>query len=244
MAKRRHGEIRLLDAARAMQALVRDPDDTAQVFRIIEALAGNNLFRNVARLRRVAWGRSMLEEQPNLLSHLLDSERLRSLPENSLGRAYLRFLESEGISAEGLYQASIDGQDQELEPLPAEAEFFRGRMRDSHDLWHTITGYQGDIVGEAALLAFTFAQMRNPGIGFIVTVAFFRDSRAGFKREIMRGFRNGLRATWLPAARWEQLLALPIDEVRRQLGVRPTPGYTPYRSQQYKEAKGYVAQAA
>ena len=42
-------------------------------------------------------------------------------------------------------------------------------------------------------------------------------------RAVMQGFSIGRRAQWMIAQDWEALLALPIDEVRAQLGLeRPT----------------------
>ena len=37
-----------------------------------------------------------------------------------------------------------------------------------HDLWHVTTGYGRDALGELSLLAFTYAQEKNRGIGAIV----------------------------------------------------------------------------
>ena len=38
----------------------------------------------------------------------------------------------------------------------------------------------------------------------------------------MQAFRRGRRAAWLVAARWEELLARPLDEVRRRLRIEAT----------------------
>jgi len=63
------------------------------------------------------------------------------------------------------------------EVMALDAGDLRNRMRDTHDLWHVVTGYKGDLVGEASLLAFLFAQTRNPGVGFIVAVALLVGTR-------------------------------------------------------------------
>ena len=98
--------VRLGDAARAMKSLLANPEDTAQVFRIIEALSGRNGERTLARLRRTRSGKRLLAERPALMDRLLDRASLEKLPAGSLGREYLRFLDAEGITAEGLMQAS------------------------------------------------------------------------------------------------------------------------------------------
>jgi ubiquinone biosynthesis protein COQ4 len=100
-----------------------------------------------------------------------------------------------------------------------------------HDLWHVTTGYGRDLVGEAALLAFSYAQTRNRGIGFIVAVAWLKAGGDGgaARRTIVDAYRR-TRTAWLPGADWETLLTLPLPAVREQLGLGAPPQYAPLRS--------------
>jgi ubiquinone biosynthesis protein COQ4 len=221
---------------RALRALLQDPDDTAQVFRIVEALSGRAPQRLLERMRRSSTGRSLLRERPDLLARLTDRAALEKLPAGTLGREYLRFLDSEGITAEGLRQASIDGHKSELPDVDPEFYYMRDRMRDTHDLWHTVTGYKGDLIGEASLLAFSFAQTWNPGVGLIVLTALVRGGDPQVRRLILGGFSRGVRAAWLPGVPWEDLLALPLDRVRARLHVGDPVPYTTFRSSEYKQA--------
>jgi len=225
--------IRPRDALRALRKLLANPEDTAQVFAIIEALSGKNGVRSLERFRRTAHGRTLLRERPDLIQLLRDKETLRKLADGTLGREYVRFLESEGISADGLLQASMDGRRRDASTLPPDLEFFRSRMRDTHDLWHVVTGYKGDLIGEASLLAFSFAQTRNPGVGLIVGMALLRGKEPSVRRLILRGFLRGARAEWLPSTPWEELLPLPLDEVRARLNVGALPHYVPFRAPEY-----------
>ena len=225
--------IRPLQAWRAIRALLRDPDDTAQVFRIVDALSGRTGERVFRRFHATAVGARVVAERRCLLATLQDRSALGALPAGSLGRSYHDFMAGEAISAGGLVEASVEGRGAR-ETLDPERRLVLERLRDMHDLWHVVTGYGRDLVGEATLLAFTFAQTRNPGIGFIVGVAWWRAGRnpegRGFRRLLQDGYRRGRRAAWLPAQDWEALLPLPLDEVRRRLGVEPPPAYTPVRS--------------
>jgi ubiquinone biosynthesis protein COQ4 len=217
-------------ALRAVVALARNPDDTAQVFTLIEALSGVRTPQwIVRRLAATSEGAQLLRERPDIVRQLADREALRRLPDDSLGRAYLRFVDAEGISAEGLRQASAHGETGSARAAP-EVAFIRARMRDTHDLWHTLLGYRGDVLGEAALLAFTFAQTRNPAIGVLVLVGLAKLNRPEARALIVRGFARGLRAAWLPAQPWETLLPQPLDAVRRRLNVDAPPPYAPVRS--------------
>ncbi|NND28218.1 MAG: hypothetical protein HKN97_06500, partial [Myxococcales bacterium] len=81
--------MRPLRAARALRELFANPDDTQQVFEIIDAMQGPALVRMRRRLQQSEQGRRLLAEQPNLIPLLSDREQLRALPDGSLGREYL-----------------------------------------------------------------------------------------------------------------------------------------------------------
>lgn len=227
-------------ALRAARILARDPDDLPQVFTIIEALSGNTIGRTVRRMRSLPSGRRLLEQKPDIVERLADRAALARLPEGSLGRAYLDFVERENITAEGIRAADDAGTHDEhwLEPP---LDWMAMRMRDTHDLWHAAIGYSGDVLGEASLLAFTFAQTKNPAIALIIGIALFKtvmapQGGAAARSTIVEGFKRGLRAQWLPAQEWEQLLATPLEQVRRQLSLGAPPVYTRIRSYELKGA--------
>jgi ubiquinone biosynthesis protein COQ4 len=228
-ATNRSERIRPLAALRAIRALIRNPDDTALVFEIIEALSGRTRTRVFDRFRATDSGQRLLVARPNLLARLSDREQLLALPVGTLGRTYGEFMSREQISAEGLVDASETWR---RDDLPAERRWFADRLRDTHDLWHVVTGYGRDLIGEASLLAFTYAQTHNPGIGFIVAVAYFkaRGTERPARRLLRDGYFRGRRAAWLPGVEWEPLLEQPLASVREQLGVGEPPVYQPVRS--------------
>lgn len=214
-----------LVAYRALKQLIADPEDTAKVFVILRALTGDAIQRGYRRFRNTAVGKRVAVEESTLLDQLRDREALGALPMGSLGRAYLHFVESEQLSADGLVEASEHDQ-QFLDPGEKK---YAERLRDMHDLWHVVTQYGRDSFGEVCLLAFTYAQTRNRGIGVIALVGGFKTAKElgrGVWRALLRGHRDGRRAAWLPAADWERLLTLPIDEVRRELNI---PAPIPYQ---------------
>lgn len=219
--------IRPLQAWRAIRALIQNPDDTGQVFRIIDALSGNSGERMFQRFRKNPVGARILAERRSLLARLTDRASLEALPHGTLGRTYADFVSREQISADGLVAASMEGEHVDR---GIERQIFGERLRDSHDLWHVVTGYGRDLVGEAALLSFSFAQTLNPGVGFIVAVAWLKAGPGEARRLIVDAFRASRRADWLPAYDWEAALSLPLDEVRRQLRIVPAPPYEALRS--------------
>ena len=221
----------------AVRALIADPDDLPQVFTLLDALPGDTFLRMERRLATTERGRRILAARPQIVALLEDRAALRRLPEGSLGRAYLDFVESEKISPAGIQEADArGGGDASL--LPPTFAYLHGRMRDTHDLWHTVTGYKGDVLGETALLAFSLAQTWNPGVGLLVAVGLFKTFGAPAARAvILEGLRRGLRAAWLPEREWETMLSRPVDEVRAELRVGPPPAYAPIRSVDLKVAE-------
>lgn len=223
--------IRPLHAWRALRALIDDPDDTAKVFEIIDDLSGNSGERLFSRFCITELGRRVLYEQRDILTLLSNREALDALPEGSLGRTYAAFMSREQISAEGLVSASEQGGDDRAED--PDRRRFGDRLRDTHDLWHVVTGYNRDLIGEASLLAFTAAQTRNPGIAAVVVMAYIRfgGENEHARPMIRTAFARGRRAGWLVAADWEALLERPLAEVRGELEVGDPPEYTEVRSE-------------
>lgn len=229
---RRSYRLQPLRALRALKRLIADPEDTAQVFVVLEALSGRALERGYRRFRETAVGqreaRQLASDAPQstLLAHLQDRQALRALPAGTLGRAYLDFVEREQISADGLVAAS-ESERQFGDPgLQRYAE----RTRDMHDLWHVATRYGRDSFGEVCLLAFTYAQTGNFGIAVIALVGGYKTRQElgkGVWRAVLRGYLDGRKAGWLLAADWERLLGLSLQQVRRELNIAaPTPYQT------------------
>ena len=105
---------------------------------------------------------------------------------------------------------------------------FSNRMRDMHDLWHVVSGYHGDLIGEAAVLAMSYVQTKNPGVALIAAMGFVQTGGfPGARKTIKSGYARGKRAAWLPAVDWEAMLVLPLDEVRAKLGFDAPPAYEP-----------------
>jgi ubiquinone biosynthesis protein COQ4 len=218
-----------LTAYRAMRTLLANPDETALVFLIIRALSGDSFERLYQRILADPAGSMILNERRDILPVLKDRERLRALAPGTLGREYARFLDTEGITAEGLVDASIE-EENDAVYLDDRARVLNRRLRDTHDLWHVVTGYQRDLFGEGALLAFSYAQTRNPGIAFIVVMAAlrrWREGRTDAVRLSWQAWRCGRRAASFVTADWEGLLELPLEQVRRELRIDEPKEYTP-----------------
>ena len=214
-------------AFRALKALVANPQDTPKVFDVIRALGGPSLERGLRRFRITDFGNQVLKDDIDILDTLQNRSMLGALPNGSFGSTYYHFTQREGLAAEGLVDASAVENETFSHPHLVR---YATRLRDTHDLWHTLTGYGRDELGEACLLAFTYAQTRNRGIFLIAIVGGFKLRQAmgpGVFRALVRAYRDGRQAAWLPAIHFESLLSEPITDVRTQLRI-PEP--VPYRT--------------
>ncbi|MBE8220485.1 MAG: hypothetical protein HAW65_04185 [Alphaproteobacteria bacterium] len=213
----------------ALGKLRDDKEDTTQVFTILSVLgerAGQQAYKRFMRHNNA---QDMLNAPRDLMAHLCDSEWLQSLPVGSLGREYYDFTTREKISADGLAQASDEGTIGDRYKENEQQGRFSKRQRDAHDLWHVVTGYGRDELGEISLLAVTWRQLGNVGILLIIGLG-VSEMRAtlGLRRSwhvLAEGFRLGRRAKWLPEAQWEYLLTQPLSEVRAQLNITPPRTY-------------------
>jgi ubiquinone biosynthesis protein COQ4 len=220
MTQAAYSRLRPIAALRAVRNLMRDREDTQQVFLLIEALRGKTTLRQFARFRQTETGCTVLEERRRLLDRLSDRTRLAALPAGTLGRAYYDFMAVENLSAEGLIALSRI----QRPPATDEVTLFRERNREMHDLLHVITGYGRDPLGEACLVAFSFAQTGLKGFALIALFAARRIARVRpgqpVRRAVFEGWRHGRSAGWLPGADWEALLAQPVGAVRVQFAVK------------------------
>jgi ubiquinone biosynthesis protein COQ4 len=213
-------------AFKALVGLARDTGRTDHVFTIISALSGNTLERTYQAFRRTPHGKRLLRDRPSLAARLANEEWLLSMPEGSLGREYLAFMIRSRITSDGLVAAQEAGIDPNATLEFDDARAYVGdRLRDMHDLWHVLTEYGTDDTGEIANLWFSVGQFGNPGMAFI---AFFGmvggnlGSHFEWPRYCRRAYIRGRRAARLVSEPIEEMLELPIDEVRRRLRISPT----------------------
>jgi ubiquinone biosynthesis protein COQ4 len=209
--------LRPLTALRAVRSLFAT-GDTRQVFVILRAMRGRSGIRNFRRFAESRTGAAVLKEQRHLLSLLEDHTALRQLPDGSLGRAYLDFMERENLSAETLVAASGNWEN---DPVPPDAALFRTRMREMHDVAHVVTGYGRDQLGELCLLTFMYRQQGNLGMLMVVAMAWKRTPKAA-RKAVREAWRNGRKTRWFAEQDWEGLFARPLEQVRKSLAV-PVP---------------------
>jgi ubiquinone biosynthesis protein COQ4 len=213
-------------ALRSLQKLLNDKDDTRQVFEIMRALNGASSAKGYQRLLTTAEGGRIAYERQEFARKLMDDAWLDSLPEGSVGAAYRAFIRSEDLSAEGLAMVSREGAEEADQPHPY--AWFGRRTRDVHDIWHILSGYGRDALGEACLVAFSFAQTGGLGWSLNALGAASRsrkDRSHPHVKAIWQGYRRGKAAAWLLGEDYDRLMAEPLDAARRRLGITPPTVY-------------------
>jgi ubiquinone biosynthesis protein COQ4 len=210
----------------AIRMLIRDKEDTTQVFRILHSLRGWSQERMFTRFKKTAVGARVLANKENLVDVLCDRAYLLGLPDGSLGRAFIAFMDRCGITPQGLTEAAqASGMDDEV--LPEDARRFGMRIRVQHDLWHVVDGYGCDGLGEVCNVAFSYPQTCHVGFMVIGIAGAWNYAKAYPDEPIMaamwEGYRRGKRAAWLPGVDWAALLPQQLTEVRKTLGLTQAP---------------------
>ena len=227
----------------AIRKLLSDGDDTAQVFRIMRALNVGTAPANYARLIATREGGRIAFDRVEVAQRLCDPAFVAQFAPGTVGAAYRAWLEETGYSADGLAEVSRLNN----EPDMAHPYAWMGRrIRDSHDVWHVLTGYKADEnMGEACLVAFSFAQVGGLGWALIASAAGLKSLRiagnALFAKAIWEGYRHGRRARWISGEDYLQLLHEPLDEARRRLGILTPHAYLKAQRELGPEIASYMS---
>lgn len=213
-------------ALNAFRKLTADKEDTLQVFEILRALSGRSLVLQYQKLLATAEGGREAYRRREFADRLQDKAWLDGFADGTVGAHYRQFIALRDLSAYGLADESRKLGEIDIDAAHPIAWYVR-RQRDVHDVWHVLTGYGTDALGEACIVAFTYGQTRNIGFGFLGLAAGLelkrRCRKVPYLRAVLQGWRHGRRAHWLMGLDYEQLFAEPLVDARRRLGLaRPT----------------------
>jgi ubiquinone biosynthesis protein COQ4 len=229
----------------AVRKLLANPNDTVQVFRIMGALNGAASKWGYNKLVSTPEGGHMAYQRLELCEKLMDRAWIDSFAPGTVGAAYRDFLDRTGYSAKGL--AEVSNQDRRAEDVAHPYAWFGRRQRDTHDIWHVLTGYQADEpLGELCLVNFSYAQGGGLGWGFIAKMGMLKSvgkkNGAVLRRAVREGYARGRRAAWLNYEDIEKLFAEPLDAARARLKLSEPVAYKAAQ-QALKSAAGFMAAA-
>jgi ubiquinone biosynthesis protein COQ4 len=215
-----------LRALKAIRRLLSDKDDTVQVFEIMQALNGRSTAKAYRRLMSTASGGKIAYDRVEIAPVLSDDALIDGFAPGTVGGAYRHFVRSEGLSAEGLAEESRKARGAAPDVQHPVAWFGR-RIRDTHDIWHILTGYHRDGLGELCLVAFSYAQTGSLGWALIALGGVLQAFKLGHGRRTLKivcqAYRNGRNAAWLPGQDFVALLSEPLDAARARMNIgRPS----------------------
>lgn len=221
--------LRPLKAWGHFQNLIKDKENTEEVFHIFQSLPWRNLRPSAESFLRSGRGQALRAKEPDLPSILDDHAALRQMPVGSLAHAYCDFMEREGLTAQGLVE-EFDKFAQHQVKFEDQFRWYLNRMRDVHDMLHVLTGYGRDALGEACVLAFTYSQQPSPAhlfIGYMAGLNIRKQvrSNAPVITAVSEGKRLGKACPRLCEQSITDLLPLQLEEVRRKLNITPAVHY-------------------
>lgn len=153
------------------------------------------------------------------------------MPENTVGRAYVGWLDREGVSPDT--RAEVRYIDDE------ECAYVMQRYRECHDFYHALTGLPVVREGEVALKAFEFANTGLPMTGLAVFSVFTLKKKERERFWQVFGpwaVSNGLKAHDVINVYWEEELETDVNELRNRLGIEKPPDLREIRRME-REAK-------
>lgn len=203
--------------------LVEDKEDTEQVFHIIEATKGKRSHAQARDFLTSGAGRSFMAESVDIPAMLDDHARWADCGPETVAAHYIAFMKREGLSAAGLVAESHKWAPPERLPED-QIQWYFDRLRDTHDLFHVLTGYGRDALGEASLLGFSYEQNHNKGILFIAyagarQIKKMSGTRAPLFAAIKEGRRLGRAAAKIAHQDIAALLREDITAARARLGI-------------------------
>lgn len=177
-------------------------------------------------------GRRILRLRPRITSKTLSMDRLRSLPENTVGRSYVGWLDREGVTPDTRSETRyIDDE---------ECAYVMQRYRECHDFYHAITGLPIVREGEVALKAFEWANtaLPMPGLSMFAAATMKTQERRRFWSIYLPwALRNGSRSKEVINVFWEEQLERDVEDLRRELGIEQPPDLRAIRKAAKAEKK-------
>jgi ubiquinone biosynthesis protein COQ4 len=226
--------IRPLVALRALRQLRHDPRDVEQFWLLTEALRGRSGWHLLQRFTEHPSGRKVLQQRRSLAAILQNCAALERLPHGSLGYCYAEFLQAHPTSP--LERAARASDPQRFDPADtSDLAFLGSRLRDMHDLFHVLTGYGRDLLGELCVMAFCYPQHGTRSFAAMAVVGSLQLRRSldlpEVTHAVRQAYQHGRYAEWIPGQPIEDLLAENLEGLRARWRILPPTEYRAIQAQ-------------
>ena len=214
--------LEFLMTLKGFASIIKDPNKTESVFDIVDGMRNTEATKQAVKFIK---SKPEVEQliQERYLAPALNLDELLKYPQGSLGYEH----------ASALKAANLDPDFYRKVKVEDDISYIILRMRQSHDIWHTITGFDVDSIGELGLQAFSLAQTHLPlpiiliAGGLLKTLLKSPEDLDRLLDRIAAGYRMGAKAKPFLGQKWEENWEKPLSEWRAELGVEPTPVYIP-----------------
>ena len=204
---------------RSMLRALRDSSATEDLLLGEELSSASRMEALVPLLEGSDEGRAILRERPRIDRAHVDFDALARLPEGTLGRSYVEHLARCGLDAGALTTPVTRGRT----PL---ACYLLERVRQTHDLWHTVLGLGAAGHEEVLVHAFQWPQLRMPYSALVVGFGAVKHLALEGRFELAQATladaaRAGRAAAPLLPVYWERHWDEPLAGLRVRLRIRP-----------------------
>lgn len=203
----------ILKALKGFIVFANNPRQTEAAFDIADGLRHTDLYQQFIEYAHSQPPVAQIIQE-RYFAPMTDLENLLKYPQDSLGYCYAAAMKLQGLRPD--FYRNINIED--------DYSYIAMRMRQTHDVWHIVTGFGTDSAGEAGLQAFTLAQMRSPLAGallgaFMVSALKSSSPLSSLVDRMQQGWRMGGIAAPFIAQKWEENWEKPLSEWRANLKV-------------------------
>jgi ubiquinone biosynthesis protein COQ4 len=207
-------KIDYLRAYKAFKKLCRNPANTIFIFEILYALNPPSLRWSLEQLMRTESGGEVAYTSEEISEYF---QSLSERPEGSVGRECHKLFPNQEILLKLSRRKSSNSKWIEAKhPY----NWMARRYRDTHDTWHTLTGYPANDTGEICLAAFSFAQTKSIGWIAICLLGLLKYGLT-YKNlsMVQHAYLRGKNAKFLLAENYDDLFNEDLEEARIRLNI-------------------------
>ena len=200
----------------ALLKVVKDPTQTESVLKIgntKKLASGKSMEEALARVKDSPQAKKLMVDRWAPKAYKV--AELATLPKDSFGYAYWQYMNENKLDPH--FYGKVEGDD--------EISFMRRRVRQTHDFFHVLTGFNTTPLGEAGVIAFTYAQYRG-GFGLVILAmlmlhfGFFKPHQgAACIENIVKGWKLGNQSQFLFGVKFEELFKQSLDSLRKELNI-------------------------
>ncbi|ACK69844.1 conserved hypothetical protein [Gloeothece citriformis PCC 7424] len=172
----------------------------------------NSLDLIIEFLCRHPRGKQAFEEK--FLLGEVNLQKLYQYPKNTLGYCYAAHMIENGLSPF------------ETHEINNKYQYLSVHIRETHDLWHIVTGCNTNMIGEIQLESFYVAQLYASRFWLALIaknltklVIYDIEKSTEYMDAITRGWIMAKQAEPLFGVQWNNLWETPLDEVRQSLNI-------------------------